>query len=174
MKTQHALAARNIKKELSQKYPGISFGLRSKSFSMGNSVNVSWDLGPTSQEVQSVIAKYEKGIFDGTQDLYEYDHDPARDNFRNQNGSTKYALANRHIPDVFYLLMVKDLCRLNHVEFVEPYYNLRIENLKETACHIINRIMEKTSLPAGATIKGLERTNNMSAGNIEDFYRVVF
>ena len=65
MKTQSALCARDVKQLLKKEYPTIDFSVRSDNFANGNSVDVSWNLGPTSDEVDKLVSKYQYGHFDG-------------------------------------------------------------------------------------------------------------
>lgn len=77
-----ALAAKAIRKELKEKFPGVKFSVRSSNFSMGNSVDIAYDTvlhgeqdgdgkAPAS-EVWKVANKYQYGHFDGMTDSYEY------------------------------------------------------------------------------------------------------
>ncbi len=56
--------AKLIRKELKAVFPGIKFSVRSKYFSMGSSVNISWTDGATKKEVESVVSKFEKVCVD--------------------------------------------------------------------------------------------------------------
>ena len=171
MKSTHATAAGNIKKELQAAFPGIKFSVKSKSFSMGDDVTVNWELGPTSKEVDAIIGKYEMGSFDGMQDLYEYDHDPNREAFRKSHGETKYAMANRHVPDYVYDLIIRELCQRQGIPFEGAIHNINI--MGEWATTWVHRIMGKTSLPAGAVITGLSKTD-VTCGRWEDFFNVEY
>lgn len=170
MTTEHAKASRSIKQELIKAFPGVVFSVKSKGYSGGNSVDVFWTDGPTTKEVDAIIGKYQQGHFDGMTDCYEYNsHRPAT------NGTTKYAFANRHISAEGYTAMIKDLCKLNSVDYQADEWRINIGgngNYNETACHIINSIMSKHNVPAGAKIIGLERTA-CTCGLIEEFYRPI-
>jgi hypothetical protein len=67
-----ALAASNIRAELKRAFPGIKFSVRSKTFSGGDSVDVSWTDGPTIAQVDKIADKYSAGSFDGMTDCYNY------------------------------------------------------------------------------------------------------
>lgn len=54
----YARAAKNMKKELSLTFPGVTFSVRSESFSMGNAVRVEWDNGPCVKSVEVLTKKY--------------------------------------------------------------------------------------------------------------------
>jgi hypothetical protein len=67
-----ALAAGNIRAELKKAFPGIKFSVRSKTFSGGDSIDVSWIDGPLTSQVENIARKYSAGSFNGMEDIYEY------------------------------------------------------------------------------------------------------
>ena len=69
----YAVGAKNIKKELAQKFPGAIFSVASKSYSGGCSIDIRWTDGPSETEVEKITSKYEEGSFNGMEDIYEYD-----------------------------------------------------------------------------------------------------
>ena len=87
------LASKNIKKELAHNFPGQKFSVKSKSYSGGDSIDVSWNDGPIKAEVDRIVSKYEEGHFDGMNDIYEYDDNPFPDVF----GGSKYVFAQRRV-----------------------------------------------------------------------------
>lgn len=90
------LAAKSIRAELKMKYPDVKFSVRSHSFANGNSVDVMWAGGPSSEEVGTVVTgKYEEGSFDGMTDSYERDDDPQHQEFHRLRGSAKYVTLHR-------------------------------------------------------------------------------
>ena len=70
-KSSHAAAAAAIKAELAKAFPHVKFSVRSDSFSMGNSVDISWQNGPTVAQVEAISGKYQYGHFNGMEDIYE-------------------------------------------------------------------------------------------------------
>lgn len=92
-KTTHAAAAQAIRQDLKKAFPGVKFRVRSSSFSMGNSVDVDWTDGPTRDEVNRIIGRYQYGHFDGMQDLYE------SSNRRNDLPQAKYVSGNRSMSE---------------------------------------------------------------------------
>lgn len=91
------LASKNIKAELSSRFPGVSFSVRSRLYSGGNSIGVIWAGGPTREDVETLVRKYEEGSFDGMTDSYVYDEDPQHQEFRRLRGSTKYVMLQRRV-----------------------------------------------------------------------------
>src|SRR6267142_156699 len=92
-KSDHALAAANIRRELKAAFPTIKFAIRSKSYSGGDSIDIHWELGPASKEVEAITNKYQKGTFNGMIDLYEYDSDRT---WTAKHGSAKYVFCKRN------------------------------------------------------------------------------
>jgi len=72
MKTASAMAGSMIKKELKNIFPKTKFSVKSDNFANGSSVDVSWTDGPTTEQVNLIIKKYQYGHFDGMIDMYEY------------------------------------------------------------------------------------------------------
>ena len=66
----YVTAAKNIHIELKAEFPGVKFSVTSKSYSMGNSINVDWTDGPTEKQVDEIISKYQYGSFNGQDDCY--------------------------------------------------------------------------------------------------------
>lgn len=89
LKTESAQCANTIKKLLIKYYPTIKFSVRSDNFSNGNSVDISWNLGPLSEEIEKLVNHYEAGTFDGMTDCYNYD------NVRNDIPQAKYVHCQR-------------------------------------------------------------------------------
>ena len=70
--SSHAHAAKCIRQELRTSFPGIKFTVRSDSYSGGNSVWINWENGPTDEQVNNIVGKYQRGHFNGMEDIYEY------------------------------------------------------------------------------------------------------
>ena len=70
-------AAKNIRIELARAFPGVKFSIKSRRFSMGDAIDVSWTDGPNSRQVDEIIDRYSAGSFDGMQDLYTYERSEA-------------------------------------------------------------------------------------------------
>ncbi len=70
--SEHALCAKEIRKQLKRAYPEIKFSVTSDSYSGGNGVNVSYVNGPCIDDVDAIISCYQYGHFNGMEDIYEY------------------------------------------------------------------------------------------------------
>lgn len=156
-KSDHALAAANIRRELKAAFPTIKFAIRSKSYSGGDSVDIRWELGPTSKEVEAITNKYQEGSFNGMIDLYEYDSDRS---WTAKHGSAKYVHCQRNCSSAQQAVETQ----------LATLYNA------ESACDLQTsawRILSKYSLPANAIVTGVEHTEQ-TAGLIEDVFRPTF
>src|SRR5258708_4615830 len=69
-----AETAKLVRSELAKRFPGVKFGVRSKVYSMGASIDVRYVDGPPTAEVKVVTDRFEGATFDGMQDLKSY-HD---------------------------------------------------------------------------------------------------
>lgn len=75
-----AETAKLVRAELKQNFPTIKFSVRSKTYSMGASITVNWDNGPTTKQVESAVGCYHGSDFDPMQDLaYHVDHYMTKD-----------------------------------------------------------------------------------------------
>ena len=64
--------AKLIRKEVKHYFPNVKFSVRSHSYSGGSSINVSWVDGPTPEEVDSIVKRFQGASFDGMTDLKSY------------------------------------------------------------------------------------------------------
>lgn len=71
-RTGAANTAAAIREELKAAFFGVKFSVKSSNFAGGDSVDVSWTDGPTRDEVEAIVNKYQYGHFNGMEDLYEY------------------------------------------------------------------------------------------------------
>lgn len=88
-------AAKNIRIELARAFPGVKFSVKSRRFSGGDAIDVSWIDGPVSAQVAPIIDKYSAGYFNGMEDIYEYSADAWNHAF----GDAKYVHASRSMSD---------------------------------------------------------------------------
>jgi hypothetical protein len=93
-----ARAAACIKRELIDAFPGISFTVKSESYSMGNCVNIRWTLGPTTKQVDEIVGKYQDGHFDGMQDMYVHDNSAYNSAMEQVLAVAKNVSPSREIP----------------------------------------------------------------------------
>lgn len=92
-KTSHAAGAANIRRDLAKHLPGVVFRVTSKSYSGGNSIDVQWSDGPTSEQIRAIINRYQEGSFNSMEDIYEY----GRGAFAEVFGGAKYVHGSRQV-----------------------------------------------------------------------------
>jgi len=64
--------AKEVRKALKGSFPGTRFSVRSKSYSGGCSINVSWTDGPAASQIDPILKSFEGATFDGMIDLKSY------------------------------------------------------------------------------------------------------
>ena len=82
-KSSQARAASCIRRDLKEKFPQVKFAVRSSSYAGGDSVDVSWTDGPTYDDINSLVKKYQ----------YEYT------NTRDDIPQSKYVQCQRTLSD---------------------------------------------------------------------------
>ncbi len=156
--SNHAGASAAVKQELIAAFPGIKFSVTSSSYSMGDSVSISWADGPAVSEVEKISGKYQYGSFDGQQDLYE------TTNRRDDIPQSKYVKESRSMSAEVEAL-IPDFEALFTAEQQADYHN----NPKQ----IFRRIFNRISLPANYSNLRIEKTD-CTGGQWEDFYTFAF
>ncbi len=117
-----AETAKRIRTELKAAFPGIKFSVRSETYSMGNSVNISWTNGPTSKAVDLIVKKYEYGRFDGMTDSSSTEETLVSmpDGTVANLGGAKHVFTRREISKDILDRAERDICPLNQVEYKGP------------------------------------------------------
>ena len=69
-----AETAKEIRFELKITFKGVKFKILSENFSGGDAVRIGWENGPTTDQVDSIVNKYQYGSFNSHNDIYEYDN----------------------------------------------------------------------------------------------------
>lgn len=168
--SDHARAAANIRRELADAFPGVKFRVRSESFSMGDSVDVHWEDGPTTAEVEAITGKYQRGHFDGMEDLYKYDHSAHAEAVRNWLGSSKYVQTHREASDAVILTTARLLCEAQGIEYTHPEHLRDLRNVRnlygagdgEDLLTHVWRVVQFVSFPAVFKVSGLKRDERPS------------
>lgn len=88
-------AAKNIRTELKRAFPNTKFAVKTKRFSGGDDIRVSWTDGPTTAAVKEITGKYSAGSFDGMIDLYTY----SASDWTSAFGDAKYVFESRSYSD---------------------------------------------------------------------------
>ena len=96
-------AAKNIRIELKAAFPSVKFSVKSRRFSMGDAIDVSWEDGPTTDQVEDITGKYQAGSFNGQTDCYEY----GADSWTRAFGDAKYVHTSREASDKAILSAIR-------------------------------------------------------------------
>lgn len=140
--SNQAQAAQAIREELKANFKGIKFSVTSEGYSMGDNVNVSWQDGPTSDQVEAITGKYQAGHFNGMEDIYEYDKNPAN------VPQTKYLFCTRSMSEATKAVISENMLQIMPGESWEEQQARERETRK---------IWNRSPLPASATVTGIER-----------------
>lgn len=149
-KTGAARCAYEIKQDLKKAFPHIKFSVSSDTFSMGDSVRISWQDGPTTDEVKKITGKRQEGHFDGMTDMYEYS------NSRDDIAQAKYVQTSRQ--------------KSEKVKALLP----QLQQWSDQPDQTLHRLFCKTSFPPGSEVVGIERTDASGGAYHEDFFKIVF
>lgn len=82
------IATKNIRAELKANFKGVKFSVRNRDH---GSVDISWTDGPTVATVEGIVNKYQRGNFNGMEDIYESDPSAWNHVF----GGAKYVFTQR-------------------------------------------------------------------------------
>ena len=159
--TGAAACADAIRAELKTAFPGVKFSVRSSTFSMGDSVHISWTDGPATKDVELISGKYQAGTFNGMDDIYEYSENPLnlpRAKYVHESRTTSEETTNFLKP-----LLAALAPHLDSGDWSRDGLN-----------DILAKLIRKTSFPVGATLKGIEHTDINCAVYTEDFYKITF
>jgi Large polyvalent protein associated domain 29 len=120
--------AKHIRGALKLAYPTVKFSVRSKSYSGGSSIDVSWTDGPVSSDVEKVIKPFSGASFDGMTDLKtshtsEYQGEKVR-------WGTDYVFTQRYLSADFLRRIACKVAAQYHVPILEiqahdyyPYFS---------------------------------------------------
>lgn len=91
-----AATAKLVRQALKESFPGQKFSVRSSSYAGGASIDVSWQDGPNSRQVDSVLGQFEGAYFDGMIDYkgsrsHRLDGQPVHFGADFVHGSRKYS-----------------------------------------------------------------------------------
>lgn len=154
--SSHSNASKAIKAELIANFPGIKFSVTSESFAGGDSVHANWTDGPTTDQVDEIIKKYQYGRFNSMDDIYENTND------RTDIPQTKYVSSCRELSEAIKTLLPQ----------FEAIFKFDVNDWRNKPENVLSRIFYKTSLPHNYTSLSIVE-NDCTGGQIEDFYTIV-
>ena len=154
----HAATAKAIRIELKVAYPDFKFKVTSSSYSMGNSVRVSWEDGPATKEVSNIVDKYQYGHFNGMEDIYE------NSNTRNDIPQAKFVQTERSMSDQVRTMLHEQ----NDIDECADYQNQdRVYRTFSQTNFDINRTPDRIQ-PEFVTV------NEPILVKVEDYYTELF
>lgn len=156
--TTAAKCAAAIREELKKNFPGVKFSVKSDNFSMGDSVDISWQDGPTEDMVTDFTAKYQYGHFDGMQDMY------IDSNSREDIPQSKFVHTHR--------AQSEETKKALEAAALEFWPGDDWEETRERERRLWE-VWRKSPLPLGAKVTGLTTTGK-DCGAIEELYRVSY
>lgn len=113
-----AETAKLVRLALKSEFPGVKFSVRSKSYSMGASIDIHYFDGPRVSEVEAVAGAFAGATFDGMTDSMNYHHETQVDD----EGSL---IRVRYGADfVFVTRYFSQEAMLGLVEYIAEYYGL--------------------------------------------------
>jgi hypothetical protein len=100
--------AKLVRKDLKRAFAGIKFSVRTKVYTGGSSIRVSWENGPTTEEVEKIAGHYKGAGFDPYQDMKTYNDEPY---------GNDYIFFNRDITEDHYIRMAEKVIKEYGIEF---------------------------------------------------------
>lgn len=172
--SEHARAAKNLKQELRQAFPGIKFAVKSSSFTGGDSVDIRWTAGPTRKQVSAITDKYQEGNFNGMIDLYEDDRSAYGKAVEKVLGRSKYVCPQRDWPDDLYEQIGRSLCALQHIEYDGPYtrHLYGEHDCNDLQSHV-TQLLSRTAFSATELFDSVEPTPTEERDSGHDWCRIV-
>ena len=146
--SNHAETAKMIRKDLKKAFPKTKFYVRSDTYAGGSSVDVTWENGPVTSDVNMVVHKYQYGHFDGQTDCYDVDSS------RNDIPQVQYVQVSREVCETIKEQVFKWLQK-THIHFDEVFSidecnpNLQMSWNVWTPREYIYRVLAKLDLTNG-------------------------
>lgn len=164
-------SAKLVREVLKERFPTVSFSVKSKVYSMGASITIRYVDGPTTREVDALVSRFKGAAFDGMIDL-------KTDVYHEVNGekvsyASDYIFAERAYSAAFLLLVGTKLCtdwgytlpKLIERAGSEPYF----ERVTDLALHeqrgglfwsvgdvIMHELHQMSALPDPAVQRSLD------------------
>ncbi|ATW59416.1 hypothetical protein Cl131_gp148 [Aphanizomenon phage vB_AphaS-CL131] len=167
--------AKIVRGELKKHFPGVVFSVRSSSYSMGASIDISWTDGPIAKAVEAITGQFEGSSFDSMQDMKISRRGTWEG--REVRWGSDYVTPTRKYSKQFYRQVAERICKEYSVpipeikqssyeyrgktEFGNPYIedsHIRISGY-DTLSDLINRELAET--PATANVP-----QNLGSSNI--------
>lgn len=185
MKSTAAQCSKMVKGILKAAFPTTKFSVRSSYFANGNSVDITWNLGPVTKRVEELVNEFQYGHFDGMIDLYKMSN--RRDNIPQAkfvschrehksdeeiaNDKLKWSNPQRQdlwkTEDTLFQIMLKDLAKVAGVEYIDEN-STRTQSGSMYLSDLLHRVLSRSELLDG--YHGIKRNEDITAGLEEEFY----
>ena len=143
--SHQANGAANMRRLLGVAFPGVTFRMKSDSYSGGSSIYVSWTDGPIPSDVKAISDQFQDSDFDGMTDMSNYRDEG--EGFRQWMGYAKYVSESRHVSESI-------------TEAVKTFLTAHRDIAEWEVGDVISRetwqLLNKTAIPAGASVKDLK------------------
>ncbi|HHE6471333.1 TPA: LPD29 domain-containing protein [Providencia rettgeri] len=126
------IVGKNIRAELKKHFPKTKFSVRKQHHS---TYHVSWTDGPTVDEVESIINKYETSRFDSYTDYHYSDTSP----FNVVYGGVDYVFTHRHYSDEIKALAIESLIEKYGESYEFDTALMTVENFNQGKLYKIGR-----------------------------------
>lgn len=144
-----AQVAKILRRELKTRWPSVVFEVHSSNFAGGDAVDVRWQDGPTTRQVQAITGAYTSGSFDGMNDIYVTRSD------KPTHPTAKYVQCHRSISFASYSTYAAKMARMfgiklpkvertgsDGVGFIPPAEDYLIEG-REYFSHRLYRMIQQ-------------------------------
>ena len=148
--TGAALCAASIRTELKKQFPNSKFSVTSETFAGGNSVDICWTNGPTTDQVKEFANKYQYGHFNGMEDIYE------NTNSREDIPQVKYVSESRNLSDE----IIKEVA--TKLQEVKTYTDQQIYSYNESPETEAKQLLYQTVIPFDYISLKIVRCDNSS------------
>tara|TARA_B100000085_G_scaffold249557_1_gene245296 strand:+ start:119 stop:559 length:441 start_codon:yes stop_codon:yes gene_type:complete len=137
--SEQAQAAKQIRTILKKAFPKTKFSVVSDSYSMGDSVHIHWEDGPTTDAVKELTHQYQAGHFNGMEDIYEYS------NNRDDIPQTQFVIRQRDLSEGARMAKKAELVKLYGIKDPDSDAEWR-EKTNEWRDYAINKELHKETI----------------------------
>jgi len=150
--------SKQIKNELKAAFKDVKFSVRYQSYSGGDNINISWDLGCTESDVKKIVDKYQTASYNSMEDIKEYNPQLVVDKNGeiSKLGGVDYIFTSRNCDDVF-VNVLEDVRILLSNDLKINDYEIR---------NYVSKLLLITTFPKDFVYKNVERITE------KDYYDV--
>ncbi len=145
-----AETAKLVRAALKAAFPAVKFSVKSHTYSMGASINVSWTDGPTDQRVRDIVRQFEGADFDGMQDM-QIQRPPMNLDGESVHSGADYIHCRREMSDKHWTQVAATVAKYYGVEMPtrEQSTNMRVPQAGEYFSTLVYRATHDRTRYAG-------------------------